>query len=345
MSRLNLILLACCLAAGLKGADPARLALVDDDAFLAHNLTEGHPESPQRLIVIRQAIAGSPLATSLLRLTPRPANRDDLLLVHDADYLERVERDIAGGRSTLSTGDTRLSPGSGTAARLAVGALLGACDAVMAGRVRRAFCAVRPPGHHAGPAQGMGFCIYSNVAIAARHLMIRHQLDRVLVVDVDVHHGNGTYAALKAEPRAFQFHFHQLGIYPGSGVQPGMGRADEAGEGPAIGHTINLPLAPGSGNEAFLAGLRERLAPAMAVFQPQFILVSAGYDAHQDDPLGGLKVTTEGYRQIYAELAILADRHCQGRLVAALEGGYHASALGASVLVTLEALARSGADP
>jgi acetoin utilization deacetylase AcuC-like enzyme len=232
-----------------------------------------------------------------------------------------------------------LSPGTLMAAQTAVGGLIAACDAVLDGRARRAFCAVRPPGHHAEPARGMGFCVYANVAIAARHLLDRRRLERVLVVDIDVHHGNGTYAALKADPRVAQFHLHQHGIYPGSGVRVGAGRSDETGDGAATGRTINVPLPAGSGDEAFLAAIRDRLVPAMQDFAPQFVLVSAGYDAHVDDPLGDLAVTTDGYRRITAALVAIAQQHADGRLVAVLEGGYHLPALGAAVVATLTALA------
>lgn len=328
------------LAGGAWAGEAVALGWLDDERFEQHDTEAGHPESPERLRTIRAAVARSPLAAGLVRLTAREATVADLLLVHPQDYLDLIGREIAEGRRVLSTGDVVVSPGSVEAARLAVGGVLAACDAVMAGTVRRAFCAVRPPGHHAEPARGMGFCLYANVAIAARHLMERHGLTRVLVVDIDVHHGNGTYAALKNEPRAFQFHLHQHGIYPGSGVRPGAGRADETGEGAAVGHTINVPVPAGSGDDAFLTALRERLVPAMADFKPQFVLVSAGYDAHADDPLGGLAVSTEGYRRIFAALAAVADQHCEGRLIAALEGGYNREALGAAVVATLEALGR-----
>jgi acetoin utilization deacetylase AcuC-like enzyme len=317
----------------------APLGWLDDERFEQHDTGAGHPESPERLRLIRAAVAQSPLAAGLVRVQPREATRADLLLVHSANYLDLVEQEIAAGRRVLSTGDAMISPGSLTAARLAVGGILVACDAVLDGKARRSFCAVRPPGHHAEPERGMGFCLYSNVAIAARHLMERRALTRVLIVDLDVHNGNGTYAALKAEPRAFQFQLHQHGIYPGSGVRPGAGRADENGEGAARDHTINVPLPAGSGDEDVLTALRERLVPAMEKFRPQFVLVSAGYDAHENDPLGGLAITTGGYRRIYAELAALADRHCEGRLVAALEGGYSRQDLGPAVVATLEALA------
>jgi acetoin utilization deacetylase AcuC-like enzyme len=315
------------------------LAWLDDERFLLHDTGAGHPESPTRLHTIRAAVAASPLAAGLLRLEAREAERADLLLVHTPAYLDLVEREIADGRRVLSTGDAMVSPGSLVAARAAVGGLIVTCDAVLDGKARHAFCAVRPPGHHAEPERGMGFCIYSNVAIAARHLMERRQLTRVLVIDIDVHNGNGTYAALKSESRAFQFHLHQHGIYPGSGVRAGAGREDETGEGPARGRTRNVSLPAGSGDDAFITAIREQLAPAMEQFKPQFILVSAGYDAHVDDPLGGLAVTTDGYRRIFAELVTIADLHCPGRLVAALEGGYNHQALGAAVVATLEALA------
>lgn len=337
MVRLSCLLLL--ILTNTWAGDVPPLAWLDDDRYLLHDTGDGHPESPERLRVIRQAIAQAPIAAQLLRLTPREATCDDLLLVHTPAYLDLVEREIADRRRVLSTGDAAISPDSLNAARLAVGGILTACDAVFTGQARRAFCAVRPPGHHAEPDRGMGFCIYSNIAIAARHLMARRGLTRVLIVDLDVHHGNGTYAALKTDPRAFQFHLHQLGIYPGSGIRPGAGRADETGEGPGLGYTINIPLAAGSGDEAFLTALQERLVPAMETFRPEFVLVSAGYDAHENDPLGGLAITTEGYRRIYAALAALADRHCSGRLVAALEGGYHRPSVAAAVVATLEALA------
>lgn len=333
-----LVLVVAGTVAGVWAVEPAPLGWLDDARFEQHDTGAGHPESPERLRLIRAAVAQSPLAAGLLRVEPREAVRADLLLVHSANYLDLVENEIAAGRRVLSTGDAMISPGSLTAARLAVGGILVACDTVLDGKARRAFCAVRPPGHHAEPERGMGFCLYSNIAIAARHLMERRALTRVLIVDLDVHNGNGTYAALKAEPRAFQFHLHQHGIYPGSGIRAGAGREDETGEGAARDHTINVSLPAGSGDEAFLTALRERLVPAMEKFRPQFVLVSAGYDAHADDPLGGLAITTDGYRRIYAELAMLADRHCEGRLVAALEGGY-SQALGAAVVATLEALA------
>lgn len=339
MRRITVLLwLLLVMAGGAWSGEAVALGWLDDERFERHDTGAGHPESPERLRVIRAAVAQSPLAAGLVKLTPREATAADLLLVHPQDYLDLIAREIAEGRRVLSTGDVVISPGSVEAARLAVGGVLAACDAVMAGTVRRAFCAVRPPGHHAEPARGMGFCLYANVAIAARHLMERHGLTRVLVVDIDVHHGNGTYAALKSEPRAFQFHLHQHGIYPGSGVRPGAGRADETGEGAAVGRTINVSVPAGGGDEAFLTALRERLVPAMAEFKPEFVVVSAGYDAHADDPLGGLAVSTEGYRQIFAALAAVADQHCEGRLVAALEGGYNREALAAAVVATLEAL-------
>lgn len=334
----TLLCLLFCLTVTWCG-DAAPVAWLDDDRFLQHDTGAGHPESPERLRAIRTAVAGSVHAATLLRLEPREARRDDLLLVHPAEYLDLVEREIAEGRRVLSTGDAMISPGSLMAAKLAVGGLIVACDAVLDGKAKRAFCAVRPPGHHAEPERGMGFCLYSNVAIAARNLMQRRGLTRVLIVDLDVHHGNGTYAALKAEPRAFQFQLHQHGIYPGSGIRPGAGRVEETGEGEARGNTINVSLPAKSGDEAFLTALREHLVPAMQRFQPQFILVSAGYDAHIDDPLGDLAITTDGYRRIYRELVALAEQHCGGRLVAALEGGYHLQSMPAAVVATLDALA------
>jgi acetoin utilization deacetylase AcuC-like enzyme len=215
---------------------------------------------------------------------------------------------------------------------LAAGAATGACDEVMAGRASSAFALVRPPGHHASREKGMGFCVFNNVAIAARHLQKKHGLGRVLIADFDVHHGNGTQDVFYEDEGVFYFSVHQKGLYPGTG------RADETGKGKGQGFTLNVELPAGSGDAEALAAFREKLKPAMEKFKPEFVLVSAGFDAHQDDPLGRLKYTAEGYAALARELVGIADAHAGGHIAFVLEGGYGLEGLSKSVAAIIETL-------
>lgn len=330
MPPLRLLLLAC-LAACTQAAD-LPVGLVWDERFKLHDTGRDHPERAERLDAIRAGLADSGLLPRLVPIAAVEAEERWLELAHPAAYLAVVGRAVADGAATLPTGDTRLSPASERTARLAVGSVLAACDAVVAGTVRRAFCTVRPPGHHATPERGMGFCIYSTVAIAARYLGARHRLERVLVVDWDVHHGNGTYAVLAGDARIFQFHLQQRPLYPGSG-----GR-EEVGTGAAAGNTINVPLAAGTGEAAMLAAIAGELEPAMARWRPQFVLVSCGFDAHRRDPIGGLTLEDASYGRLTAAVAAIADRHAGGRLVSVLEGGYDLEALRGSAAAHVAAL-------
>jgi acetoin utilization deacetylase AcuC-like enzyme/S-formylglutathione hydrolase FrmB len=301
-------------------------------AFLKHRTGEGHPERPARLTAIETALKQKGLWDRLAHPVPAPASLATLQLVHDAEYIATARKDIEAGRAALSTGDTSVSPESWDAALLAAGAVCDAVDAVLTGKLRNAFCAVRPPGHHATPALGMGFCVFNNVAIGARHALRARGLDRVLVIDWDVHHGNGTQDAFWTDPAVLQFHTQQKGIYPGSGKE------GERGAGEAEGRILNVPLDRGSGIEVFAKLYTERLAPAARAFKPQLILVSAGYDSHADDPLGGLGLQTEDFGRLTRMVLDLADELCQGRVVIALEGGYDLNALGASAAATIAEL-------
>ncbi len=298
-------------------------------AFLAHDTGPGHPEHPDRLRSIVQGLHDQGLWNRLTHITPSPATLATLARVHDPAYIARVQDEINAGARQLSTGDTMLSPGSWTAALLAAGAVCDAVDAVVSGRLRNAFCAVRPPGHHARPDGGMGFCIFNNIAVAARHARHVHGLDRILIVDWDVHHGNGTQAAFLADSAVLQFHTHQRGLFPGTGAE------DEHGEGEAQGRVMNFPLPPGSGIAAFEALYTGTLLPAARRFRPQLVLVSAGYDAHADDPLGGFLLGTEDFGRLTAILLALAEELCEGRVVFVLEGGYDHAALAAAAAATL----------
>ena len=322
--------------------EPARLGYLWDARFKGHVPGEGHPESPARLDAVQSAVARSSLDRRVKPIVPRLCEDRWVLAVHGEDYLAIVNDTIARGQSMLPTGDTQVSAESMFAARLAAGGVLEACDSVMSGDVANAFCAVRPPGHHATSDRGMGFCILNNLAIAARYLRLRHGVQRILIVDWDVHHGNGTYDIFKDDPHVFQFHLHQEGIYPGTGG------VEDVGEGAGKGLTINNPLPAGAGIEEFTRLFARKLLPAMEVFRPRFILISAGFDAHRDDPLGGLALTADDYARLTHVLCDIADLYCDGRIVSVLEGGYNLAALGESVVAHMRVLAeragRSGTN-
>ena len=316
-------------------AAPRKTGLVFDDVYLRHLAgNTGHPERPERLTAIRNGLEKAGLLKGLVPITPRRTTDQELELVHSPAYVALVRRELTNLREVreLSTGDTMVGPGSLDAAEFAAGGVLNAVDAVMAGKVKNAFCAVRPPGHHASAGKDMGFCLFNNVAIAARYIQTTHKLQRVLIIDWDVHHGNGTQDTFYRAADVMYLSIHQSPLYPGTGS------ADEKGEGPAAGHILNFPLAPGAGDDEFLAALKEGLATAEK-FKPDFILISAGFDAHKDDTLGGLKRTTEGFAEGTRLVKALADRSASGRIVSVLEGGYNLDALGASVLAHIQALA------
>ncbi len=245
--------------------------------------------------------------------------------VHTPEHVAQLKQLYSQGDRFAGSRDTPISESSYTVAVAAVGGVLAAVDAVLAGEVRNAFCAVRPPGHHATRDRAMGFCLLNNVAIATRYIQQKHKLPKVLIVDWDVHHGNGTQEIFYNDPDVFYFSVHQYPFYPGTGS------ADERGAGQGEGFTLNVPLPAGSGDREFQQALSEKLVPAARQFQPDFVLISAGFDAHQNDLLGGMRVTTEGFAELTRIVKQMAEEHCQGRLVSVLEGGYHLDSLAASV--------------
>ena len=299
--------------------------LIYDSRFLEHDMGAGHPESPQRLRAIMQRLEQSGVAAKLATIEPRKAEDEWVTLVHQSNYVAFLNQQApAQGRLSLDA-DTSMSPGSLAAAYLAAGAALAGVDAIMTGRVQHVFCAVRPPGHHAEADRAMGFCFFNNVAIAARYAQKRYGLRRVLIVDWDVHHGNGTQHSFEQDPSVLFFSTHQYPHYPGTG------RATERGSGAAEGLTINVPMEAGEGDDEYRAVFQKVLVPAADAFKPEFVIVSAGFDAHRDDPLANMGLTEAGYADLTAIVAGIAVRHCGGRLLSSLEGGYNLSALSMSV--------------
>ncbi len=301
---------------------------VYDPVFLQHNTGPSHVERPQRLTAILQRLEETGLQARLVSIHPKPADRSLLQLAHSPQYLDRVDRDLAAGRGFLSTdpgGDTHLSPGTKGAALMAAGAVVAAVDAVMDGRVRNAFCCVRPPGHHATYNAGMGFCIYNNVAIGAQYARQRYGLQKILIIDWDVHHGNGTQDVFNEDPGVFFASSHQAGIYPGTGAYR------DTGAGPGEGTVLNLPLAADTSEEDFVGVWSGLLPPLMEEFRPEFVFVSAGFDAHEEDLLGSMGMTAGGFAAMTRLALSLAHQYASDRLVSVLEGGYNTEALADSV--------------
>lgn len=314
------------------GEGMGKTGLVYHPAYLEHDMGTGHPESPNRLRAIMQRLEVSGTAARLIRIDPRPAEDEWITRVHTSGYVAALKRAApTTGRVSLDP-DTSMSPGSLTAAYLAVGGALAAVDAIMEGKVNHVFCAVRPPGHHAEAGRAMGFCLLNNVAIAARYIQKKYGLTRVLIIDWDVHHGNGTQHSFEDDPSVLFFSTHQYPHYPGTG------RGTECGEGAGKGFTINVPMGAGEGDDDYRAVFQKVLVAAADDFKPEFVIISAGFDAHIDDPLASMGLTEAGYAELTEIVAAIAERHAKGRVLSSLEGGYNLTALAASVEAHVKAL-------
>jgi acetoin utilization deacetylase AcuC-like enzyme len=311
-------------------------ALVVSEAYLQHLTGGGHPEQPARVTAILDRLREEGLFERTLQIAPRLATDADLLRCHSKTYLRIVAEDVADGERRLSTGDTPLSARSLEVARLAAGGLLAAVDAVLAGQVRNACALVRPPGHHATPTHGMGFCIFNSIAIAARYAQAQHGVRRVLIADWDVHHGNGTQEIFYEDGTVLFFDTHQHPLYPGTGA------AAETGRGAGLGLNINCPFPAGAGRKEIVGAFRERLIRAAEAFKPELVLVSAGFDSRIDDPLGGFRLTDEDFAELTGIMKEIAAAHCGGRLISTLEGGYNLSGLAAAAASHVRALMGNG---
>lgn len=311
------------------------LTIITDPLYLQHD-TGGndHPESPARLRAIEKQLRAGQLASAITTVTPRPAARDWLTAIHAEAYLFRFEETVLAGRSHIDHPDNQIGPDTYQAAVLAAGAAPAAIDLLEANATAHAFCCVRPPGHHAERAMALGFCFLNNVAVAARYWQTAHGRRKIMIIDWDAHHGNGIQAAFEEDPEVFYLSIHEHPTWS----FPGTGWSEETGLGAGKGATLNIPLPPGSSDAAVEKAVREKIEPALASFRPEAILIAAGFDGHVQDDMSGLTYSTELYRYLGCCAARWAHRHCPGRLLSLLEGGYHLESLAASVEAYLTGL-------
>lgn len=310
----------------------ARTGLIFDPAVSRHETGPEHPEQPARVSAVFNHLRDSQTLPRLRRIDARAAAEDELALAHGRGYIELARREVASKRGELSTGDTVISPHSFEAAKLAAGSVCAAVDAVFANEIENAFCLVRPPGHHAEHNRGMGFCLFNNIAIGARYAQKHYGAERVLIADWDVHHGNGTQEIFYRDSSVFFFSTHQSPWYPGTGA------ANETGDGEGAGFTLNCPLPAGSGREEVVGAFQERLLPALYKFQPDLILISAGFDSRIGDPLGRFTLDDDDFAGLTRMMLDAAATTAHGRIISVLEGGYNLEGLASAANAHVSAL-------
>ena len=305
-----------------------KTGIVKDERYLRHDAGFGHPESPQRLGATYAMLDAPDMAGKFVEIEPRYATHEEIGMIHSPSYINLVAS-TAGKAFVALDPDTAATPESYDVAKLAVGGLFNAIDSVVSGEVENAFALVRPPGHHAGVSNAAGFCLFNNVAIGAMHALLKYTMNRILVVDWDLHHGNGTQAQFYDDNRVLYFSTHQYPYYPGTGA------IEEIGRGKGLGYNVNIPLRPGTDNAQYVKIFRKIIYPLSMKFKPDIVLISAGFDPYYKDPLGGMKVTSDGFAYLTRILMDIADNCCGGKLVLTLEGGYHITGLAESIKAVL----------
>lgn len=310
-----------------------KTGLVYDDIYLNHDTGPHHPEKAKRLKAILETLKAKGLLNKLIRIEPVPVEKRVLEFCHESSYIDKFKNSVESSVPFLDTPECPLSPATFGAALCAVGGVLQGIDNVMEGRIKNCFCAVRPPGHRAERSKAMGFCYFNNIAVAARYIQIQHSIERVFIVDWDVHHGNGTQHIFEEDPTVFYVSFHQ----DPSSCYPGTGWEYETGNGKGKGYTQNFPMPPGAGEDDYLEAIK-KVEQAMEKFRPGFILISAGFDAHMADPLAQMRLDAKVYEKITRRIKNIAAEYAGGRLVSVLEGGYNLKALGESVWAHIQVL-------
>jgi acetoin utilization deacetylase AcuC-like enzyme len=312
-----------------------KIGIVKDPIYIEHDPGSYHPESPQRLVSVYNMLQGKDMENLFEEISPRKAQREEIELIHKSSYFDRVAA-TGGLSSSYLDPDTVTSKRSFEAALYAAGGLLTGLDRIMISNFKDIFALVRPPGHHAESDRGMGFCLFNNIAVAAMYAIQNHEVERILIVDWDLHHGNGTQHSFYSEDRVLYFSTHQFPYYPGTGS------FDEVGQGKGRGFTVNVPLGIGHGNEEYYKIFKTLLEPIADIYKPQLVFISAGFDIYYRDPLGGMEVTPEGFAALAQVLKSIAVKHAEGKLLITLEGGYHLEGLTESIASVIKQL--SGAQ-
>jgi acetoin utilization deacetylase AcuC-like enzyme len=307
-------------------------AFLYDPRFLEHDAGYNHPERPERLTAVINHVSALPWFSGLSPVTPQPATMDQIETIHALSYIRRAKRSCRDDDPFLDTPDVGISRKSAEIAFLAAGGAIAVADSVMSGKSKNGFALLRPPGHHAENSSAMGFCLFNNIAITAKHIQKLYGVHKVLIVDWDVHHGNGTQHSFEDDPSVLYVSLHQYPFYPGTGSagQTGIGRGE--------GYTLNCPMTAGSGDTQYMNAWTEKILPKLNGYQPQVILISAGFDAHQKDPLASMNLSTQCFGWMTDQLKEIAERYCGGKIISMLEGGYDLAALSECVSEHLEHL-------